>query len=438
MSVERGATTIEKTRYSAALWIVVASLLFFAGAILLRSGVPSLGDYGEWTYHGVLLRDVLQGHANAAYALKTYPVPNSLTVVGLGVLMLVMPWKIAMKVWLLGELGLGLVCMLQLQRASGRMQGWRLVVLAGAMLLGTTFWFGFTNFMFGIYFAMLLCSMLLRGVESRWKYTVLLLLVFFCHMIPFGFAVLVLGLYAAQTGRWKVLWQTVPALAMTVWYFAGRLAHGNADGRAGMVASAPYMTGQFLLYKVNSYLKCWGFVNPALRAEDSVLLRVVGVKVFVLLFVLNAIVALGVLGLLGFEAWRAIRDRTPRRFFWVAVGGFFLVSLLMPGAMAGISDPGGRMLQVAVWCGVCLVVARGRWAGEVLGGCAFVLLAVNCWMLQTVAMEAPMAGSMGGRIPAHVRQFAHVYYSSKDDFLSDLETGQREREIFPTALFLKR
>lgn len=406
--------------------------------MLLRSGVPSLGDYGEWTYHGVLLRDVLQGHADAAYALKNYPVPNSLTVAGLGVLMLVLPWKIAMKVWLLCELGLGLVCMQQLQRASGRLQGWRVVVLAGAMLLGTTFWFGFTNFMFGIYLAMLLCSMLLQGVESRWRYASLLLLIFFSHMIPFGFAVLVLGLYAAQTGRWKLLWQTGPAFAVTAWYFAGRMAHGNADGRAGMVAAAPYLTGQFLLYKVNSYLKCWGFVNPAIGGEDSVLLKVAGAKVFVLLFVLNGIVALGVLGLLALEARRAIKERTSQRFFWAAVSGFLLVSLLMPGAMAGISDPGGRMLQVAVWCGVCLAVARGRWLGEVLGGCAFVLLAVNCWMLQTVAMGVPMTGSTGGKIPAHVREFAHVYYSSKAAYLWDVETGQREREIFPTALFLKR
>ena len=85
-------------------------LLLFAMLLFGHQGMPVLGDYGEWTYHGVLLRDALRGAPEPHYFLKHYPVPNSLTTVGMGLLMLSLPWAPAAKVWLCVELVLGLVC----------------------------------------------------------------------------------------------------------------------------------------------------------------------------------------------------------------------------------------------------------------------------------------------------------------------------------------
>ena len=88
--------------------------------ILLSSRSPlALGDYAEWTYHGVLLRNVLQGHPDAAYQLKHYPVPNSFTTAALGFLMLVFPWQIAAKLWLVMQSLLGLWSAYTLSRAAG-------------------------------------------------------------------------------------------------------------------------------------------------------------------------------------------------------------------------------------------------------------------------------------------------------------------------------
>lgn len=145
-------------------------LLATAAAILLGvRAAPALGDYAEWTYHGVLLRNVLQGLPDVGYTLKHYPVPNSLTTLGLGLLMLVLPWQLAAKVWLLVELCLGLGAAYALGSSTGNRQNWSLLVLLPAMLLGIPFWAGFSNFLLGTYLAMLICALLLRGFESRWS-----------------------------------------------------------------------------------------------------------------------------------------------------------------------------------------------------------------------------------------------------------------------------
>jgi len=421
-----------------ALWLVVAALCFVAFLMFRTVNAAVFGDYSEWTYHGVLLRDFLRGHPDSLYVLKNYPVPNTLTTVGLGVWMLVLPWKIAAKVWLLCEVVLGLVAAVQLQKASGRLQGWKLLVLPAAVLLGTTFWFGFSNFNFGVYFAMLICAMLLRDVKSEWAYGLLLLAAFFSHMIPFGFAVLVMGLYAMQKEKWRLLWQMVPSFGLCLWYFAGRLVHGNADAYAGMVSTVTYGSPLFLAFKGNSYLKCWGFVNPASTDQDSVLLRLVGAKIFVLLFVLALIAAAVGLVLMSTTAWRAVRSKTGHWFFWVATVLFFVLGLVMPGAAAGISDPGGRMMQVAVWCAICVVATRGRWSGAVLGVCAIGLLAADCYLVGAVAMKPPMSGSVDGVMPARVREFAHVYYADRYADFGDIDAGKMDAGIFPTAMFLKK
>jgi hypothetical protein len=424
--------------YKAALLFVIATLCVAGFLVLKNYSAPLIGDYSEWSYHGLLLRDVLQGHPDSAYVLKNYPVPNSFTTVVLGLLMLVMPWKAAAMTWLLGEVALGLWAALELLKASGRGQGWQLLLLPPVLLLGLTYWSGFTNFNCGVYFSMLFCALLLRGAASDWLYGTLLLAIFFSHMIPFGFAVLVLGLYAAQERRWRLLWQTVPSFALSIWYFIGLAIHNDPDAKSGMVASVPYGTPAFVAFKINGYLKSWGFVNPAYGEHDSVLLRLVGAKIFTVLFLLNAGVALIMLALLAREAWKAMQGKTKHRFFWGAMAIFYAVALVMPGVMAGVSDPGGRMMRVAASCGLCMVGLRSGWARTLLGGCALGLLLADLYLLGAVSMNPPMTGTTSGPLPARVRQFAHVYYADRWTYGQSIDEGKRDLSIFPTAMFLQK
>ena len=437
MRAERGAAL--------ALWpgLPIAAVVALTAVLFSNALPPALGDYAEWTFHGVLLRNVLRGHADAAYLLKNYPVPNSMTTWVLGGLMLALPWTIAAKLWLVCEVVLGLAAAEMLRRAAGGPTRWVTPVLLAGAFLGTGFWAGFTNFLVGTALAMMFAAMLLRAVESGWLYGAVLLLAFFSHMVPFGFALLLFGLYAWQKRAWRLLWQTVPALAMSAWYFAGRALHGNADGQAGMVASVATFSTRFWIFKVNTFLKCWGFINPAMSEHDSVLLAAAGGAVFVMLLVLNVAIAVCVLGALAASADRALRNGDARdRFLWIGVVVFFAVACLMPGALAGISDPGGRMMQVAVWTGVAALrpMRRERWAGAVAGVCSVGLLAMNLYLLKTVAMRvpAPDTAGAGGRLPVAIRQFAHVYFADRYSDYGALERGDMDPAIYPTALFLMR
>ena len=417
----------------------VAAVLVFVCVMFWHAGMPVLGDYGEWAYQGVLLRDVLAGRPDAAYVLKHYPVPNSLTTAGMGVLMLLLPWKIAAKLWLVVELVLGLVCGYGLNRASSGRDGWVLWVLPGAVLCGLNFWAGFSNFMFGVYLAMLLCAMLLRGVRSRWSYGVVLLLLFFSHMIPFAFGCLVLAAYAWQTGRVKLLWHTVPGLLLTGCYVLGRfVTGGNADGKAGMEASTRWMSGPFFLFKVNTYLKCWGLINPALTSTDSVTVKVLGEGAFAGLMVVDIGVALLVAAALWQSGRRAFRERGADAFLWTAVGLFVVVSFVLPGTALGISDPGGRMLQTAVWTGLVASATGRRWQGPVLAAGSVLLFGANLLLFATVGFRTPVVGATDGRLPRVLRVFAHVYYADRAGYPRDIERGEMDQVIYPTALFLKR
>ncbi len=422
----------------AALFIAGAFVVFVAILLLHSSTAPPLGDFEEWTYHGVLLRNVLQGHPDPAYLLKTYPVPNSLTTIGLGLLMLFLPWQLAAKLWLLAGAALGLFCANHLQRDTGERQSWKLLLLPPTLLFGSTFWFGFNNFTLATYLSMLFASLLLRRFESRWIYAALLVLIFFCHMIPLGFCLLLLGLYSLQHKSFRLLWQAVPSILLCAWYFVGRAQHADADANAGMAASVRYMTPLFAAFKVNTYLKCWGFINPALGDKDSLLLALVGTKLFVLLFVLNLVVGI-ILLVLGLRAaWHSLQRRSPSLFFWITVALFVLVALIMPGAAAGVSDPGGRMMQVAVWSAMCLVVARARWCSALLAVCALSLTLADGYLLTQLISRPPRSGAVSSPLPERLREFGHVYYGAHWSFYDSIEHHQMDQQIYPTAMFLHK
>ena len=244
-------------------------------------------DYANWTYQGVLLARHLQGFADASHILKHYPVPNSAATLGVGMLALFLPWMLAAKLWLCVQMAFSFLALRQLASAvNANASVW--FIVPPSAFLGVNWWYGFLNFELGCAWVLLVAALLFRRVqqdsERHWVVGLFLVLAFFTHMISFAFCSLLVVLYAAQTRRWRTLWQLVPAGLLSVWYLAGRyLVAGDADGQAGMVSTVRNYSGAFWAYKGNSFLKSFGFVNP----EGSNLLLAVGRPGFVLLFLVN-------------------------------------------------------------------------------------------------------------------------------------------------------
>jgi hypothetical protein len=397
-------------------------------------------DYANWTYQGLLLARHLHGIPDSTHLLKAYPVPNSAATLGIGFFALFLPWMVAAKVWLCVQMALTFAAMRHVARTVGA-SGAVWWILPQAAFFGVNWWYGFVNFELGLAWVLLTASILLRRLQGEpgrdWTLGVVLVLTFFTHMIPFAFCALLLVLYAWQSARWRVLWQLVPSMLLSLWYVGGRyLQAGDADGRAGMVETVRDYSAAFWAYKANSYLKSFGFVNPS-RSLGSVALSAIGPGAFVGLIAVAMVLA-GLLGWLivsrALEVWRT---KAPERFLWMGMLIFIPVFLLAPGTTLGVSDPGSRLLQTVLVLGTLLVCRGGGRVLRAASICGAVLSVAGLLVFARIQLGPPL-GESSASLPRSIAQFAHVPYDDQDYFYKALERGDHAQTVFPTGMFLNR
>jgi hypothetical protein len=414
-----------------------AGLLFAYAVVLFAHSVPpSMADYANWTYQGVLLARHITGFTDASHLLKPYPVPNSAATLGIGFFALFLPWVIAAKAWLCVQLLVTWYALRHLASTLGASAAvWSIVPQAA--FLGVNWWYGFVNFELGIAWVLLTASLLLRrvrGVGGRDAWIgVVLVLAFLTHMIPFAFCALLVLLYARQTGRWRVLWQVVPSAALSLWYLLGRyVLERDADGQAGMVSAVRNYSAAFWAYKANSYAKSFGFVDP----DGELAVRFFGLPLFLLLFAANMLVCALLAWIIFEAARRAFRDGAQERFLWTGVLVLIPLYLLAPGTALGVSDPGSRLLQVGL--GLALVLGcrdDGRLV-RIAAGLAISLAVSMLVLFVQYGFESRPPSSTAPAVPAAVGEFAHVPNSDQDYFYRALESGDYIQPVFPTGMFL--
>ena len=411
-------------------------LLAYAAILFAHAGGPSLTDYANWTYQGVLLRDHLLGRPDAAHLLKHYPVPNSAATLGIGLLALAMPWMTAAKVWLCVQLGVVFFTLRHLLRTvGGSAAAW--VIVPQSVFLNVNLWYGFVNFELGICWVLLMASLLLRRVRGGagvdWPLGALLLVAFFTHMIPFALCGLLLLLYAAQTKHWRALWQLVPSTLASAWYVLGRfLLAGNADGQAGMVESVRNYSLAFWEFKVNSYAKSFGFVNP-MGVDVSIFGRA-GLWV---LLAINGVLAVLAAWAIGRTARTGLRGQ--ERFLWLGLIALVPVFLLAPGTALGVSDPGARILQVGLGLALTLCwQSLARWGQRIGTACAAALALAGILLFLMYGGDLGHPLILGPEINTGAARFAHVPNEDQNYFYPALERGDRSLKVFPTGMFLNQ
>jgi hypothetical protein len=424
--------------HKAGAWFGACLFLFYAAVILAHHQPPSLADSANWTYQGVLLARHLRGLPDAAHVLKMYPVPNSAGTLGVGMLTLMLPWAWAAKIWLCVQLAVFYAALWALMRASGTGDAawW---IAPQAIFLSVNWWYGFHNFELGLAWVLLLAALLLRRLEDEilaaWPIGAVLVLTFFTHMIPFTFGCLLLLGFAAQTRRWRVLWQALPTALLSTWYLVGRylMAH-NADGQAGMVSPVRDYSTAFWAYKVNSYVKSFGFVNPVSDA-GSVAVTGLGRSLFLALLAANSLLCLLLGWLLLRETRRAYREKSPQRFLWTAALALVPMYLLAPGTALGVSDPGSRLLQTSLALMIVLGCRAGGRLLQCAAVCGCVLSIAGLLLFVRDAYEPESIGTDLG-LPTAVAQFDHVPNHDMDHFYRELDAGNYGLETFPTGMFL--
>ena len=423
--------------YAATLFLVYAVLLF------VHTAAPSLTDYANWTYQGVLFHRHLLGLPDAAHPLKLYPVPNSASTIGIGFLCLLLPWKIAAKVWLCLQLLLSFVAIRHLLRTMETSAALWFIAPA-ALFLNMNFWYGFMNFELGLCWLILITSLLLQvdrypgtSLKRESVFGLLLVLAFFTHMIPFAFACLLVILYCVQSRRYLLLYQIVPGAVLTLWYVLGRyLWSHDADGHAGMVSTVRTFSGAFWAYKVNSYLKSFGFINPG-STSGSVDIAILGRGIFVMLFLVNLLLCVILAWYLVRAARAAFEARAPERFVWVAIVLMLPLYVLLPGSALGVSDPGSRILEVALAVAILMIRSYGI-PLRVAAVCATILSVVGLFLFARLVFTADVPASAGRPLPHHMVIFGHVPHHDQDSFYTALKNGDMSLPVFPTGMFLNQ
>jgi len=402
--------------------------------ILLHRAVPLLGDYSIWTYEGVLFRNHLLGVADAFHTLKHYPVPNSATTLGIGLLALAMPWQMAAKLWLCLHLAFSAFALRSLLRATKAPAAlW--FILPSATFLNLNLWWGFINFQWGIALAMVFAAMLLGSPKRIWPLGLMLVLLFFTHMIPFTFAVLLLAFHAYQVKRYRLLLSVVPSALLTFWYVWGRvfLAH-NADAQTPMLSTLGQGGYAWMLaYKVNSFVKGLGFINPV-DTQRPLSLALFGKPLYLLLLIATLALAALLLWAIAQSARASFHSNGPNRFLWITGGLCGVAYIFLPGTALGVSDPGSRVLQVSLAVALACLTRPGLLL-KAAAALSVLLAASGLFLFANIPFQPSMPKSEIAINPT-LAGFAHAPYNYAAFYLDELEKGELDEAVFPTALFL--
>lgn len=410
----------------------IAVMLAYAVVVLSANTPPHFVDYPDWVYQGALLHRVLAGHPVAGYALKPYPVPNSLTTVALGLLDTVLPWALAAKLWVCFYLVLATIASVVLSRALASADSRMIVALPTVLFLNLDFWYGHISFEIGMCLFAILIAMALRGAGPI-TLSVWMVLLFFTHMEALACALLFLGCWAMLTRQFAKLWAALPGLLLTFWYAIARFAHGNADAAATSTAGYTYGSQNFLAYKVNTLVKVFGYVNARDPGGASFSEAILGRPLFVCLALLSIALAAAVLV---FAALAALRSPRCPLYLRAVIAVLAALALVLPQTALGTADPSSRLLLVAVMIALFLAEWRSR-LGFAIAALSVLFCAANLWQFARL-QHNPSTRAHAIDLPAPLLTYGHVEPYMRDGYYEHLASGQMDVYIFPTGMFLRQ
>ncbi len=416
--------------YAAALFA------FYAVIILVHRQPPLLGDLSDWTYSGVLVARHMHGLPDPLHSIRFYPVPNTTNTLLLAVLSYFVRWQLAVRVYLLLQLVLSYYAMRALARAADA-PTWVWLVAPGAVFFGINFWYGLFAFQMGVCFVFLLVAMLLRRLDDDlpdWPIGAMLVLLFYTHMVTFTLALVLLFFFALQSQRPRILWQAALPLLLVVVYTVCRFASGNPDSGVGPPRALDTGSGLFWAYKMNTFAKSFGFVNPtawshsvALASEDR--------SLFLFLFAVDLVLCFALAALFFKNLFmRDAADRLP--FLRLTIALTIPVYLLLPTSLLGIADPGSRVMQSSFWLLLMVCRANGPFTRSLarIAAAASLLLALSGAYLFVHLPWTRQAQFTPAHLPHTVEQFGKAPYDAAADLYEALDRGDFTRAVFPTGI----
>ncbi len=420
------------------LVLCLGALLLYAAISLAAPNPPFSYDYPEWVYHGVVLKDWLLGTLPPAYLLKPYPVPNSLTQILVGVSSLLLPWQLVAKLFWVLDGALLLLATRHMMETLGRREDWLWPVMLTVGLFNSLYWWGNSNFVFGLPMLLFTASLYLRGTLTDWKLALLSLLVFFTHAAD----LMALGCLAAaavwQRRSLRPVFALTPAILLSAAYAFGRffLFH-NAD-KVDVAATIPTFSLLFPLFKLNTLVKSLGFINP-IGPHGPILEQLGGVATLAALEAIAglgavAFVCLSVQGCL--RTWRERREPERMRLLWLIVALWAVIWLVTPQRFLSVTDFGQRAFQIMAVLSLPLAF-QCNVSGRLLAATCAIFLAVNLVLVAALAWNPRMPGT-DAPLPGFLRRFGAVDPFHRPDFYAAIAQDRMTLDIYPSGMILRK
>jgi hypothetical protein len=415
----------------------VAMFALYATVLLAAKNPPAFMDYPDWVYQGVLFHGVLTHSPIPGYVLKAYPVPNALTTIGIALLNLMMSWQWAGKIWICTYFIFAIFASFRLARVL-RITNYALwLALPGTVFLNLNFWYGHINFEYGVCTILFFLSMLLEPKLYRTGYAWVLVALFFTHMEACACGVLLFLCFCVCGKYWKQLWQSLPAGLLTAWYSIGRLRGGNLDSSGAVSSQYRYASVKFMVFKFASYFKTLGYVNAMGINGVSKTEAILGRPLMLLLAGLSIVMGCVLAILLLCRLFKEIRQQSETRFVWIFTLLLSVIAMLLPQQLLGTSDPGSRLILIAV---VVTLFLTGQYKNRATHFFAYASLALcfaNLWQFVTIEENLHLIAARRD-LPLAIMEYAHVVPEARLNYYRSLETGTLDRTIFPTALFYEK
>lgn len=393
-----------------------------------------LQDFPNWVYQGVLFRDWLSGNPSPNYLIKPYPVPYMFGTVFMGGLDLIAPWKIVAKIFIVFNAALAYFAITFFARSLKRYNDTAIFIAVVSIIFGLLYNYGNSNYEIGVWICMIFAGYFVRDDLPPARVAIFLVIAFFCHGLAFLFCSYLAAILLFQRRRPVDFAAFVPGGILGALYIWGRYIKWSNVEAIYIPQTVPYGGFYFVLFKGNTLLKLAGFVNFSLEMgrsifPDSVIaLGLITSVVFIYLFASQLFSYCK-------NLFSSTDEKSKEHQLAISLLAWSTIFVLAPQNMLGIADIGQRLVSIVYPMLLIMSFARGR-AGRMMAACS-VLFCV-CTAYGMLSMPYGQLPEQASRLPSIIARFATVLPWSQTSWYQALATGRRDRDIFPSGMFVMR
>jgi hypothetical protein len=419
-------------RYAQVIFVFI--FVFYAFVVVIAQNPPAFVDYPDWVYQGVLFHGVLTRSPIFGYAMKPYPVPNTLTTIGIGALNLIVPWQWAGKLWICIYFLLAIVATFRLARVLNIKSRALWYALPNMVFLNLNFWYGHINFEFGLCVLLFFASILFENRLYKTGYAWVLVLLFFIHMEACACGILLFLCFCLSRRRFKLILQCLPVCLLVAWYTIARFSHGNIDGVI-VPSQNHYASMKFIVFKIQTFFKTMGYLNVTGPNGFSKTEAIFGRNVTVLLVGISF--SIGSVLLVSFlrQILREQKIYSQVRFGWIFVVALLLIAMMLPQTLLGTADPGSRLVLVSLAMMLFLISQGNSRAMWFIATGSLILCVTNFCQFSIVEAKPRIIARKQAPLPLSMDKYAHIDPETRLCYYQSLSVGKMDLPIFSTALF---